>query len=266
MDDKSLEMLEFPQIRRIVAGFTSFSASRELASNLQPLYDYARISLLLRQTAEARQLLSVEAGFSIGGVVDIREAAKMAARGKVLEPAGLLEIRQSLAAMSQLHGSLRRLSTHSPLLWKIAEGITELRQLEKNIAGCLAPTGEMLDSASTKLASVRRQLRGVREQLVERLEAIMKSPKGRRIVQEHIITEREGRYVIPVKIESRREIKGIVHDVSNTGASVFIEPWVTMELGNELRELVNEERREVERILRDLSAGVGAHEMDTGES
>ena len=92
MDDKSLEMLEFPRIREILAGFTSFSASRELATNLKPQHDHEQISLLLRQAAEARQLLSLDPGFSIGGVLDIREAARMAALDSVLEPQSLLEI------------------------------------------------------------------------------------------------------------------------------------------------------------------------------
>ena len=266
MDDKSLEILEFPRIREILAGFTSFSASHELAVNLQPLSDYEQVSLLLTQSAEARHLLSVEPDFSIGGVVDIREAVKMAALGKMLEPRALLEIQGTIAAVCQLRGRLRKLAKELPLLWNIAEGIVELRQVEKDIGSRLAPSGELLDSASSKLATVRQRLRQAREQLLNRLEAVIKSPRGRKIIQEPIITEREGRYVIPVKVEFRKEIKGIVHDVSNTGATVFIEPWTTVELGNELRELVMEERREVERILRELSSEVGAHEVEISHS
>lgn len=266
MDSKSLEMLDFRQISEIVAGFTSFSASRELALNLQPLSDYEQIFLLLRQSAEARHLLSLEPAFSIGGAFDIREAVKMAAQGKVLEPQGLLEIQQTLAAMRQLRGSLEKISEEFPLLWNNASGIVELRQLEKDIASCLAPNGEVLDSASPRLAAVRRQLRQVRQQLLDRLKVTMESPRGRTVVQEPIITEREGRYVIPVRIEHRKEIKGIVHDVSNSGATVFIEPWVTVELGNTLRELVAEESHEIERILVSLSAKVGTHEIEISQS
>ncbi|MFC2048527.1 endonuclease MutS2, partial [Chloroflexota bacterium] len=123
MDEKSLEMLEFPQIKEILAGFTSFSASRELVFNLRPVSDYQQVSLWLRQSAEARQLLSLEPGFSIGGVFDVREVVKMAARGKVLEPMSLIEIQHTLAAMCQLRGSLKELSKELPLLWDIAQGI-----------------------------------------------------------------------------------------------------------------------------------------------
>jgi DNA mismatch repair protein MutS2 len=266
MDDKSLQMLEFPQIREILAGFTSFSASRELALNLQPLCDYERASLLLRQSAEARYLLSLEPGFSIGGVPDVREMVKMAALGKVLAPESLVETQQTLAAMHQVRSSLSKLSEKVPLLWSIAGGIADLRHLEEDISTCLAPSGELLDHASTRLAAARQQLREVRLQLLDRLEAVMRSPKGRKIIQEHFIAEREGRYVVPVKIEFRKEMKGIVHDVSNTGATAFVEPWTTVELGNTMRELVLEERRETERILRDLSAKVGAHEAEISHS
>ena len=262
MDDKSLEVLEFHRIREILAGFTSFSASRELAITLRPLSDYENVSLLLRQSAEARRLLSLEPEFSIGGVIDIGEAAKMAALGKILEPRALVEIQQTLAAMCQLRSNLGKLSKQVPLLWNIASGIVELQQLEKDIGGCITQSGELLDSASSRLGMVRQELREVREQLLRHLESIIRSPKWRRIIQEPIVTEREGRYVIPVKIEFHKQIKGIVHDISNTGATAFIEPWTTMELGNELRELVMEERREIERILRDLSTQVGAHETE----
>jgi DNA mismatch repair protein MutS2 len=262
VDSKSLEMLEFHRIREILAGFTSFSTSRELALNLEPLVNYDQVSLLLRQSAEARRLLAEEPSFSIGGVHDIGEAAKMAALGKILEPQTLVEVQQTLTATRQLHRSLNRQSKGFPRLWDIASGITEMPQLEKDIGNCLTPAAELLDSASPKLSTIRQRLKKAREHLLIRLDGIIKSSRGTRIIQEPIITEREGRYVIPIKMEHRKEIKGIVHDISNTGATLFIEPWATLELGNELRELVMEEKHEVERILRDLSLKVGAQESE----
>jgi DNA mismatch repair protein MutS2 len=266
MDDKSLEMLGFPRIREILAGYTSFSASRELAATLKPLHDYERISLLLKQTAEARQLLNLDRGFSIGSMLDIREKTKLAALEGILEPSSLLEIQQTLAALHELRRYLKSLSEDYPLLWDIAGGIVELRQIEKDIASCLGPDGEVLDTASPALSSIRQQLRETRGQIQERLETIVKSPRGNRILQEDVITEREGRYVILVKTECRHEIKGIVHDISNTGATVFMEPTINVGLGNAMRELVIEERREIEKILRILSAEVGAHNDDIAQN
>lgn len=266
MDEKSLEILEFPQIREILAEFTSFSASRELALTLKPRRDYETISQLLGQSAEARHLLSLDPDISIGSIIDIRENVKLAALGRVLEPQDLLEIQQTLTAVRQLRHNLRESADEAPLLWNIAHDLVELRQLEKEILKCLGPNGEVLDTASPALASVRHQLREIRGQLLQRLEGIINSPRGQRVLQETIITEREGRYVIPVKLECRNDIKGIVHDISNTGATIFIEPAVTVDMGNAHRELVIEERREIERLLGILSAQVGLQQSEISRS
>jgi DNA mismatch repair protein MutS2 len=262
LDDKSLEMLEFQRVREIVAGFTSFSASRDLVMELRPLSDRDRISLLLKQSTEARRLLSLDPEFSIGGVLDVRGHVKMAAQGRILESQTLVEIQQTLCILRRLRVGIGGLSGKLPLLWCMAEGIVELRQIETNIGNCVSPAGEVLESASPKLATIRHRLTTARKELIEHLESIIRSPRGRRIIGEPIVTEREGRYVIPVKIECRKEIRGIVHDLSNTGATAFVEPWATVEQGNVLRQLVTEEQHEVERILRELSVEVGAHEAE----
>ena len=262
LDDRDLELLEFHKIREILAGFASFSASQQLARDLSPLSDEEAVCLLLRQSAEARRLLSLSPDLHIGEVLDIREVVRMAARGKVLEPQALLEIRKTLDAARRLRSHLMGLSSELPLLSGLAGGIVELDQLQKDIGDCLSPSGDLLDTASPRLASARHRMREVRQQLLTHLEAIIRSPRRRKIIQEPIITEREGRYVIPVKVECRREIKGIVHDVSNTGATLFIEPWTTLDMGNEMRELVMEEKHEIERILGRLSSEAGAQESE----
>ena len=262
MNDRNLELLEFHKIREMLAGFTSFSASRQLALNFAPLSDGEDVHLRLRQSAEARRLLSLSPDFHIGEVVDIREIVKMAARGKLLDTKSLLEIQKTLAAARGLKRHLINMPQELPLLSGLAEDIVALDQIEKDISKCLGPNGDVLDTASPKLASVRRRMREVRQELLTHLQAIVTSPRGRKIAQESIVTEREGRYVIPVKVECRRQIRGIVHDVSNTEATVFIEPWTTTETQNELRELVAAEKDEVERILRMLSAAAGAFESE----
>jgi DNA mismatch repair protein MutS2 len=260
LGDRDLELLEFHKIREILAGFTSFSVSRELALHLTPFADEEQVRLRLKESAEARRLLSLSPDTHIGEVTDIREMVKMAALGKVLPPQSLLEIQKTLSAAHRLRSHLTNLSHELPLLSGLAGVIVPLDQLVKDIDGCLSPTGELLDTASPKLASVRHRMREVRQEVLTHLQAIITSPRGRKIVQEPIITEREGRYVIPVKVESRRQIKGIVHDVSNTEATVFIEPWTTTDTQNELRQLVGEEKDETERILKTLSAEAGAFE------
>lgn len=266
MDGKTLEMLEFPKVREILAGFTSFSASSDLALNLWPSADPELVSLRLKQSAEARRLLAANPGFSIGTAGDVREVAEMAARGKILQPQTLLDIQMTLASARRLRSSLAKLAGEFPSLWHITQSITALPRLEDDITRSIDPAGDLLDTASAKLADLRRRLKDKRRQLLDRLDSVIRSAKGQRLVQEPLVTEREGRYVIPVRVEFQRDIQGIVHDVSNTGATVFVEPWMTVELGNERRQLAIEEQREAERILAALSADVGANRAAISEN
>ncbi len=263
MDNSSLEMLEFPKVREILAGFTSFSASRELALNLQPASQPALVSLLLQQSAEARHLLALKPGFSIGNAHDIRDMVQMAAKNKVLETKTLLDIRETLAAARTVHHNIKRHFQELPALWDIASQIAEKPRLEEEIGRCIISSGEISDSASPRLLTLRQGVKDTRQRLYQKLENMLRSKTKQKFMQDDpFITEREGRYVIPVKADFRREIKGIVHDISNTGATVFVEPWETVEMGNELRQLSIEEKQEVDRILSALSAQIGAHAED----
>ncbi|MCJ7514808.1 MAG: endonuclease MutS2 [Dehalococcoidia bacterium] len=259
MDQTSLELLEFPKVREILASFTSFSASQELAHNLMPSAEPQLVSLLLTQSAEARRLLALNPGGSIGRIVDFRAEAEMANRGKILATSTLVTIKDSLQEIRSLRAVIGKLKDKLPALWDIASGIMDLSHLETEIGRCLTPTGEILDSASEKLSSLRQQLKRTREELLGRLDSIIKSRHSQRFLQEPLIMMRHDRYVVPVKAELRKEIKGIVHDISNTGATVFVEPLATLEIGNQLREVALDEEQEVERILRDLSSQVGIH-------
>lgn len=258
MDTKTLEMLEYPHIRDMVASYAGFSGGRQLAVSLHPSEDIEQINIWLNQAAEARRLLDEGNGYSISDIVDIREKVHLAELDGTLDPLSLLDIQHTLAALADIRSYLKPFSSDVPLIWQIAENIAPLPDIEKNIAACIDPSGEVLDSASPALASIRRQLRDTRSQILEKLEHIIRSPHNERVLQEDIVTEREGRYVILVKSDNRHDIKGIVHDISNTGATVFLEPASTVGLGNAIRELVVEERHEVERILRMLSASVAA--------
>ncbi len=265
-DDNSLEMLEFPKIVEMLADFTSFSVSRELALDLRPLSVPERVLLLLRQSAEARRLLSIRPEFSIGDARDIRESLDMAGKGKILEPSVLLDIKDTLSAMRVVRNGLSRLASELPELWNIAQGIITQRNTEDEINRCITETGEVSDNASTKLANIRQQLKDIRQRLLDRLAAMIKSESRDKLIQEPFITEREGRYVIPVKSEYRKDIKGIIHDISNTGATVFVEPWATVELGNDLRQYIIEEQREIEIILGTLSGQIGVMEIELSDN
>jgi len=262
MDTNSLAMLEFPRVRERLADYTSFAAGRELALNLQPTSDIEWVKLLLRQSAEARRLLSVRPDFHISEAYDVRGDATRAEKGVSLDPLVLLRVMKTIAAARLARNGLSRLNNDLPALWGIVQDIAVLTATEAEIGRCLSPTGDVLDAASPHLADVRWRLKDTRRQLQDSLASIVKSRRGQEMLQEQLVTERNGRYVLPVRVESKRELKGIVHDVSNTGATVFIEPMETIEAGNELRQLEVEERQEVERILAALSALVGAAAED----
>ena len=258
LDKASIEMLEFPRVRERLANYTSFPAGRELALALQPTSDAGWVQLLLKQSAEARRLISVRPDFHITEAYDVREDVTRAQKGALLDAATLLKVLKTVTACRLARNGLSKMADDLPALWGVAREISALTEIEGEINKCLSPTGDVLDSASAHLADVRYRMRDTRRQLQERLSTIVKSKKGQEMLQEQLITERNGRYVLPVRVESKRDLKGIVHDVSNTGATVFIEPMETVETGNELRQLEVQERQEIERILAALSATVGA--------
>ncbi len=262
MDEKSLEVLEFPKIREILAGFASFYLSRELARNTMPLTDAVAIDRSLRLSAEARHLLSLAPDFSIGEIADIRQAVSLAAREKVLDIPTLNDVRSTVCALNRLRKDLIGLNAEIPLLRELAERMVPLPRVETEIGRCIEPSGELSHSASPRLAALREELKSARQHLMGRLERLMKMLHAHGLLQEPLITERAGRYVLPVKTEFQSRVKGIIHDVSNTGATVFIEPWSIVETGNTLRQLALEVEREVQRILAYLSAEVGAHEAE----
>ena len=266
MDQKSLQILEFPKVREVLAGFTAFSVSRELAETLLPSHDAETVCLWLRQSAEARWLLSLEPGFSIGHPGDIRKNAKMTTLGKILDPESLLDIRSTLATARLMHSTLKGLLSDLPCLWDIARNIVVIPSLEEEIERCIDPAGEVLDTASEELARIKYELKETRRQIINRLESIIRAESAQVMVQDNFITERSGRYVIPIKTEFQGEMKGIIHDVSNTGATVFIEPWATVELGNKLRQLDMEEEREIGRILTELSEEVAENNQEISEN
>ncbi len=259
MDTKSIEVLEFPKLLRILAEFTGFSASRYLAETLLPKNERGAVSLLLRQSTEARNLLSLEPNFSIGHPADVRETVRMTTLSKVLDPASLLDIRSILLAASLMHATIKGHAEDLPCLWDIARQITVLPQIAEEIERCIDPSGEVLDTASAELDGIRNALKEARHQIMNRLEKILRDENNQMVIQDDFVTERGGRYVIPVKTEFQSEIKGIIHDISNTEATVFIEPMAVVELGNRLRQMAMEEEKEILRILTALSEDVAEY-------
>ncbi|MCL4269121.1 MAG: endonuclease MutS2 [Anaerolineales bacterium] len=258
MDSKTLNVLEYPKILDKLAGFCDFSASMELARQLEPTDSYDLAVSRLAETTEARKLLSIQ-DVSIGAAHDIRQAADLAARSGVLDPHMLLDVKSTLISCRELKKAFDKKESEYPCLFQIVVGLPDSHGIVDAISRVLSERGEVLDSASVKLADIRRNLRIAHDRLMSRLQKYVTDSKTVSMLQESIITQRDGRYVIPLRAEFKGKIKAIVHDQSSSGATLFVEPLPIVEANNEIRELQLAERDEERRILAEVSALVGAH-------
>ncbi|GAP63343.1 DNA mismatch repair protein MutS2 [Ardenticatena maritima] len=253
LDAKSIETLELPKILERVAALTAFSAGRERALSLTPTNDPETVRRRLAETREARDLLARHPNARIGGARDIREEVEQAQKGGVLSPITLLDIRQTIIAGRRLRSLILRNREHYPALARIADRIEPCEALDEAIAAAIDDNGDVRDDASPKLRQLRRDIAMAHDRLLEKLRRIISDPNMQRWLQEPIITQRGDRYVIPVKAEHKGRVRGVVHDQSSSGATVFIEPLETLDLNNQWRELQIAEQHEIERILRELS-------------
>jgi len=259
VDAKSIATLELPKILDRLAGYAAFSASAALARGLVPTADLDLTARRLAETTEARGLLSTRPDLTIGGAHDVRPAASAAAIGAVLEPTDLLDIKNTLIAARTLLRLFERLDRESPHLAERAAGLRPSPGLVDAISRTLDERGEVLDSASEALAGIRRELRVAHERLLGKLQRLIGDPKITPLLQEAIITQRDGRFVLPLRAEFKGRLKSVVHDQSSSGATLFVEPLSIVELNNQVRELELAERDEVRRILAALSSEVGQH-------
>ncbi len=257
MDAKSLHTLELPKILDRLATYCAFSGGVGLARQLAPTTDLAEAKRWLQETSEARKLLSVKTDVSIGGARDVRQFAANAAIGAVLWATEILDIKNTLIAGRTLKRTLSRLGDQFPRLAFVASGIDECPGLVEAIGRTIDERGEVLSSASEKLASIRRELKIAYDRLLQKLQSILNSARYTSYLQENLITQRDGRYVIPLKSEHKGKLRGIVHDQSASGATLFVEPLATVELNNTWRQLQLQEEEEIRRILAELCALIG---------
>lgn len=253
MNAKSLHTLEFDKILQRLAERTSFSAGAQLARDTLPTDDITLARHWLAETAEARRLLSEHSDVHLGGVFDVRVYLPQAERGAVLLPNELLEIRSTLQRARTLRNILVRVEGRYPVLADIAYRIEPVLHVADQIGQVLNDRGEVMDSASPKLARLRSEIKVVQSRLMDRLSRVINSPDTAQYLQEPIVTQRQGRYVVPLKAEFKGRIRGLIHDQSSSGATLFIEPFGAVELNNEWRKLQMDEEDEVRRLLAELS-------------
>jgi DNA mismatch repair protein MutS2 len=255
VDSRSIALLEFPLVRERLAAHTSFPPSRRLAEALVPESDAVLVARALDETDQTRALLEERAGVGIGGAHDIGPWIERAARGGRLDPAHFLEIADTLEGATRLHAALSE--DRRPLLRDLSRELHALPAIRSTLARSFDPAGELLDTASPRLGSLRAAVRVAYDRLRRRLDALVGSELGGAL-QEPIVTLRNGRYVVPVRADARSRVKGIVHDSSGSGQTLFVEPLVVVELGNVWREAQIAEQDEVDRILDELSALVAS--------
>ena len=258
MDEKTLKMLEFPKVIEKLAGYAAFSASAELARSLKPASSLEVALEHLAETTEARHLLSINADVGVGGAEDIRALATLAQRGGVLTETDMLSISGTLIAARSLARSFEKTSGKFPRLGEIARLFPPPPGIVEAISRCISDHAEVLDNASPRLSSIRVEVRVSHDRLMTKLERMISDPHTTPMLQESIITQRNGRYVIPLRAEFKNRLKSIVHDQSSSGATLFVEPIAVVELNNRWHELQLEERDEIRRILAELSAKIGA--------
>ncbi len=259
MEEKTLTTLEYPKILARLAGYCAFNASAEKARDLQPTTDIHEARRRQSETAEAFQLLSVRPETTIGGARDVRGYAQAAARHVVLEPNQLLDIKSTLVAARSMRRIFEKQGGHFPHIAEIALRLPPPLGLVDAITRTLSERGEVLDSASDKLAAIRRDLRIQHDRLLSRMQGMLTNPSIAPYLQDNLITQRDGRYVIPLRADFKGKVKAVIHDQSSSGATLFVEPLAVVELNNAYRELLLAERDEVRRVLAELSLLVGEH-------
>lgn len=263
-DEGTLRALEFGAIVAQLAELTAFEPAREMALASSPSPDAAHVGLRQDQTDEAVRLLDEQAQATIGGARDIRGSLDRAARGGRLTPAELLEIAETLDATARFAERLK--SWRGAHFTGIRGELDPCPDLAERIGRSVDNSGEILDSASSELATIRKRLRTSQDRVRERLNAMLRSTQLAGLIGEPIVTVRSGRYVIPIRAEAKGRVKGIVHDQSASGATLFIEPLSVVELNNAWTEASLAEDREEERILDELSSSVEARSSSLRDS
>jgi len=259
MNAHTLRVLEYDAIRQKVVAHCATPMGAERARQMTPRTDEEAIRVALQQTSEARRLIDLAEEMPLRGVQDVRSAASLARAGGILPPESLLSIADTVESARRLRSFLLTREEKCPALCVLARQLEPLPEVVNEVRRCLREDATVADSASPELARIRQRLRRLHSRITERLQATLNSSRIRNMLQEPVITMRGDRYCLPVKAEYRAQFGGIVHDVSASGATLFMEPQEVVDLGNQIREAQIAEQNEVVRILAQLSALVGKY-------
>lgn len=258
MKEKTLKTLEYNKIIDLLLEKAESSLGKEKVKEIKPLTDLDTIDNLQKETEEAYSLLIKRGAPPLFGIHNLGPEVRRVEIGGMLNPGGLLRIADSLRVSRALKRYIKeskddKTSNH-PIIEGLVEDLRVYKHIEDEINNAIITENEISDNASPALRSIRRQIISKNEAIKDKLNSIVNSQTNKKYLQDSIITVREGRYVVPVKAENRGNVPGLVHDMSGSGATLFIEPMAVVQLNNELRELELKEREEIERILKALSS------------
>jgi DNA mismatch repair protein MutS2 len=257
MDAHTLELLEFGRVRELVAGYAACSLGKELARQAEPFTDAARIGHEIALVSEMTQAIALGQTPPFGGLHDVRLTARRAAIGSMLTADQLLEIAETLSCTGNIYRYRTRLDERCQRLIALLTPVEDLGMVAKTIAGCIDGRGRVLDMASPELGKIRRQLADIEERVQNQIKRLLRDPELRKMLSYPNATVSGDHYVLPVSVNFRHKIPGVVHRTSSTGETLFIEPAAVATLSAERAIVKGEEEREVRKVLRKLSADVG---------
>lgn len=269
--DKALKVLEYDKIIEMLLDLTQGELARDLVENLEPSNDIDEIRRMQEETSEAYRVLVRYGDIDYSAASHIKHLVSKASLGSMLFIEDLYDIMQNIFLVSSIKRYLKTSIEDENLnlnhLRKLYDSLASLDDLKKKLSMTIVSRDEVADSASSTLRSIRRSKKLKNQAIEDKLNSYITSDKTKKYLQDAIVTMREGRYVIPVKNEYRSSVEGMIHDISQKGSTVFIEPMAVVKLNNELRELENEEKKEIERILYELSSEISEYKayLETNE-
>ena len=253
----AVKTLEFDKVKAMLAAKAATFLGKQQATALQIESEFAKVKALQEETAEALRILDEGKRFPFGGAFNITADVKRAELGSVLLPEELLHILTTVEAFGSMKEFLAANGEMAPAFAEYAAQMQQFPRLEKQIASAIDEHAEIKDTATPKLGGLRNAIQISKNRVKDKLDSILHDPNNQKYFQDNIVTMRGDRYVIPVKQEYKMNFPGIVHDQSGTGATLFIEPLAVVNLNNDIKRYVAEEREEMERILRQLTQNVG---------
>lgn len=258
MNDKAYRVLEYNKILDLLGAEAASEITKKMIEELKPALDVFQIKEMLAETTEAVSVIMRKGAVSLGSFYDIKDYIWLADKGSVLTMKQLLQILYNLQVTRNAASFLKSDLPELPIIRGLADVLSIQKRLEDDIDRCIISEDEMADAASPELKNIRRTIQRQNEAIRSKMNQILNSADNKTILQDALVTMRQGRYVVPVKQEHKARFPGIVHDQSSTGATLFIEPQAIVNLNNELREMELAEKVEIERILAELSAAVAS--------